>query len=204
MSDHAIAVLERLSRRAWRPRVDPSFEGPADGAAEPVVVLDLTRVPLECALPREGFLWLRQGPSVSAGISESAPVEMDGLVGRWWGRPIVGFEPFADRPLIDEFVAEDDEEIAAVLAALGAQSPTLEDKLLGFSLDLDDARLASGQPLAAARCPDCGAPMASLILQATGVSTLPSVTCDWGQGTGLVLACPAHAHRIVGAARASW
>jgi hypothetical protein len=120
---------------------------------------------------------------------------MEGRVGRWWGRPIVGFEPFVDRPMIDAFAAEDDEELSAVLSELGAQSPTLEDKLLGFSVD-DISQFG--------RCPDCGGPMSSLILQATGVSTLPNVTCDWGQGTGLVLACPIHPHRIIGAARASW
>ena len=195
-------ILRRLQREAWRP-VLASGQRASDG--DPCLVLDLGALPE--AARATGFVELWQEP-VRAVVREvpTRPLAA-GSIGRWWSVDVIGFERVVDDPRIDEFVAEEDEELALVLEQLGERRPLAGDKLLGHPVDaFDVARDAGGVRLGegdeAPTCPVCGEPLEHLLT--VDAETLPTTTSPWGHGRALVFQCPVHRTELRAFAQAIW
>lgn len=118
-----------------------------DGApinTSPCVVLDLAALPSDLELldgglaPRSGYLVV-DDPALQVRVVPQRPDELgDAVIGIWWGRNILRWEPFSDE-LLNEFSVNDDPELEQLLNEIGERFPDNGNKVGGWPfIDLTD------------------------------------------------------------------
>lgn len=187
--DRARAALDALKKSAWRPRFSVAAM-PQD--VDECLVLDLSLLPE--AVRGSGVLTVTQDPlAIRVEPRGSSPLP-EGSVGRWWGREVLGYEPFTDAPSIDECSCEGDETLELIFDELGPQEASAGDKLGGYPGDaLELSEGADGERLDIGelpRCEHCDAELDHLLTIDAGI--LPATTAAWGQGRAMVMRCKAH------------